>query len=120
MPKCHEGRKKKRLSQSGLGRAVSFFIAFTPKYTHRVYSKKIQKGIKIMSQTPFTDWYNKQDDYGICHPPMDAQTALNFLAEYLDVPYDTIPESTEQVNTYIVMTLLERHSRRFRKERRKS
>ena len=34
--------------------------------------------------------------------PMDAQTAIYFLADYLDIPSDTIPENVEQTNTYIV------------------
>lgn len=39
-----------------------------------------------------TEWLNKQKDYGMCHPPMDAQSALYFLAEYLDIPYTDMPE----------------------------
>lgn len=46
-----------------------------------------------------TEWLKNQKDYGMCHPPMDAQQALYFLAEYLDIPYTVMPETTEQTNT---------------------
>lgn len=65
-----------------------------------------------------TEWHNKQKDYGMCHPPMDAQSALNFLAEYLDVPYTDIPETIEQTNTYVVLEILNKYSRKFRKEQK--
>lgn len=63
-----------------------------------------------------TDWLSKQEDYGICNPPMDAQKALHFLAEYLDIPEDTMPENEQQTNTYIVCKILDRYSKKYRKE----
>jgi len=47
---------------------------------------------------------------------MDAQKALRFLAEYLDIPEDTIPENEQQTNTYIVCKILDRYSKKYRKE----
>ena len=66
-----------------------------------------------------TEWIDKQPNYGMCNPPMDAQTALNFLCDYLDCPYDNMPESIEQCNTHIVFEILQKHSRKFRKEYKK-
>ena len=63
-----------------------------------------------------TGWLAKQEDYGLCNPPMDAQKALRFLAEYLDIPEDTIPENEQQTNTYIVCKILDRYSKKYRKE----
>ena len=63
-----------------------------------------------------TQWLRAQNDYGLCNPPMDAQKALNFLAEYLDIPEDTVPESEQQTNTYIVCEILQRYSKKYRKE----
>lgn len=63
-----------------------------------------------------TSWLAKQEDYGLCNPPMDAQKALLFLAEYLDIPEDTIPENEQQTNTYIVCKILDRYSKKYRKE----
>ena len=64
-----------------------------------------------------TEWLDEQPDYGICNPPMSSDQALNILFEYL-IPgcYDILPESREQVNTYIVHTILMRYSSRYRRE----
>lgn len=66
-----------------------------------------------------TEWIVNQPDYGLCNPPMDSQTALNFLFEYLGLPPDSISESVEQTNTYIVFEILLKHSPKFRKEYKK-
>ena len=63
-----------------------------------------------------TEWLNSQKDYGLCNPPMDAQTALNFLADYLEIPDNVLPESVEQTNTYIVCEILDRYSKKYKKE----
>lgn len=63
-----------------------------------------------------TKWLEKQKDYGMCNPPMDAQTGINFLSDYLDIPPSTMPESPQQTNTYIIFEILYKHSKRFRKE----
>lgn len=75
----------------------------------------IIKDKKDQTET-ITDWLAKQEDYGLCNPPMDAQKALCFLAEYLDIPEDTIPENEQQTNTYIVCKILDRYSKKYRKE----
>lgn len=66
-----------------------------------------------------TEWLEKQKDYGMCNPPMDAQTAINFLAQYLDIPDNNMPESIEQTNTYIVKRILDKYSTKYKKEIKK-
>ena len=69
----------------------------------------------------FTDWLkNDAEECGVLAPPMDAQMAVNFLADYL-LPkgwYCTGP-SNAQANTEIVGAILWRYSRRYRREKRK-
>ena len=67
-----------------------------------------------------TEWLNSQKDYGLCNPPMDAQTALNFLADYLEIPDNVLSESVEQTNTYIVCEILGRYSKKYKKRNEKS
>ena len=70
----------------------------------------------------FFEWLEEHNDkLNIFPPSMDAQTAVNFLCEYLlgedfYIPY---PASRGQANTEIVWEILERYSKRFRKEIRK-
>lgn len=65
-----------------------------------------------------TDWIEKQEDYGVFSPPMDAQTAVDFLKRYLlgENWYTVNPISQEQINTEIVHQILIKHSREYRKE----
>lgn len=64
-----------------------------------------------------TEWLEKQSDScDMCAAPMNAQIAVNFLAEYLDDGYYSMPENQEQINTRIVLSILQKHSKRFRKE----
>lgn len=71
----------------------------------------------------FYDWLEKQDVdyYGLCPPPMDAQTAVDILQDYLlgEDWYCVLPLGAPQVNTEIVFDILNKYSKRFRKERRK-
>ena len=64
-----------------------------------------------------TEWINNQPDFGICNPPMSSDQALDFLFDYL-IPgdYDPNPESSKQVNTYIVHTILMKYSKKYRRE----
>ena len=64
-----------------------------------------------------TEWINNQLDFGICNPPMSSDQALDFLFDYL-IPgdYDPNPESSKQVNTYIVHTILMKYSKKYRRE----
>ncbi len=66
-----------------------------------------------------TEWLEKQKDYGMCNPPMDAQTAINSLAQYLDISDNNMPESIEQTNTYIVKRILDKYSTKYKKEIKK-
>ena len=51
------------------------------------------------------------------YPPMSSDQALDFLFDYL-IPgdYDPNPESSKQVNTYIVHTILMKYSKKYRRE----
>lgn len=68
-----------------------------------------------------TEWLDNSPDYGIFAPPMDAQTAVNFLQRYLlgEKWYCVDPVSNKQINTVIVYEILFKYSRAFRKELRK-
>lgn len=70
----------------------------------------------------FTEWL-KHDakDCGVFAPPMDAQLALDFLADYL-LPdgWYCMGTSTAQANTEIVHDILWRYSKKYRKELRKA
>lgn len=70
----------------------------------------------------FTYWLNHEaEDCGLCDPPLDAQSALNVLIDYLlgENWYVVMPESTAQVNSAAVFEILFKYSRRFRKEYKK-
>lgn len=63
-------------------------------------------------------WLEDNTEEGnLCDPEMEPQLALNILKEYL-IPgyYCVMPQNTKQVNTDIVLTILNRYSKRFRKE----
>lgn len=66
----------------------------------------------------FDEWINEQDDYGIFSPPMDAETALDFLRRYLlgENWYSPNPIHSKQINTEIVYLILRRYSKRYNKE----
>ena len=59
--------------------------------------------------------------YGICSAPMSADVALQILTVYLleEGFYIAMPVSQEQANTEIVAAILEKHSKEYRKDRRK-
>lgn len=63
-----------------------------------------------------TEWLNNQENYGMCNPPMDAQTAINFLADYLEISDNVMSESVQQTNTYYVCEILSRYSKKYKKE----
>lgn len=66
----------------------------------------------------FSEWFDKQPSYGLCDPPMNSDRALQFLTDYLlpENYYVAIPENKEQVNTAIVIEILYKYSKKFRKE----
>ena len=74
--------------------------------------------MRICEKT-FTQWLDEQPDYGLYDPPMDAQLALNYLFDYLNIPPITVPQSVKQCNTYVLYMILMRYSPDFRKEHRK-
>jgi hypothetical protein len=73
------------------------------------------------SEGDFYEWLKNQPDYGICAPPLEPQTAVLILCDYLLGKdwYSYNPVSQGQVNTEIVCDILMKYSRRFRRERRK-
>ena len=67
----------------------------------------------------FTDWLeNDSVDCGIMSPPMEAEKALSFLADYLlgENWYVVAPISPKQVNTNRVHEILWKYSKQYRKE----
>lgn len=68
----------------------------------------------------FDEWLKEQDDYGIMAPPMDAETAIDFLRRYLlgEDWYSPNPVSSKQINTEIVYLILRHYSKRYREERK--
>ena len=70
-----------------------------------------------MANEKLTEWLDNQESYGVFSPPMDAQTAVDFLQRYLlGEEWYTINLNNQQANTEIVHEILYKHSRRYRKE----
>lgn len=67
----------------------------------------------------YVDWFteNKAPD-NLCDPPLDPQSALQFLCDYLlgEDWYVVMPESQKQVNSAIVDEILFKYSKQYRKE----
>lgn len=74
-----------------------------------------------MKNQKITDFLESSADYGIFCPPMEAQTAVDFLQRYLlgENWYTVNPISQKQINTEIVHEILLKYSKEYRKERRK-
>lgn len=67
----------------------------------------------------FTDWLeNADDNYGIFNSPMSDKECIQLITNYLlgENWYVTSPVSHDQVNTERVFQILNRYSRRFKKE----
>lgn len=65
------------------------------------------------------DWLKEHwDKDNILAPCMDAQTAVNFLCDYLlgDDFCIMYPATNDQANTEIVCEILQKYSKRLRKE----
>lgn len=65
------------------------------------------------------DWLDEHEgECGILAPPMDAQTAVNFLSDYLlgEDSYVSYPCNAQQANTEVVFAILYKYSKRYRKE----
>jgi uncharacterized protein CbrC (UPF0167 family) len=54
---------------------------------------------------------NSKEDYGMCPPPIDAQSAFNVLMKHFlgDDWYTTMPMCQEQVNAEVVYEILEKY-----------
>jgi hypothetical protein len=72
-------------------------------------------------ENTFTEYLNKNwKDDNVFPPGIDAQVAINFLANYLlGNDFYTICPSNEQANTEIVDKILSKYSNEYRKEKRK-
>ena len=69
----------------------------------------------------FTGWYKmekQKDPKNMFPPPMDAQTAVHFMARYLLGDDWCVVDSLaqDQINTEIVYSILEIYSKSFNKE----
>lgn len=70
----------------------------------------------------FTEWIDKQPDYGLCPPPMTSEEFKDFITRYHVSEYTTkhfpvgISMSESQVRTEILCDILLIHSKKFRKE----
>lgn len=76
----------------------------------------------ITREKQFTYWLKYEaKDCGLCDSPLEAQKALQFLADYLlgENWYVATSESIEQVNFAIVWEILDKYSKDFRKEKKK-
>lgn len=99
------------------------------KITHGVKRTAVQQqsSVKVDSSFKWSEWVKTHvDDYGLCDPALDAQTAINILYEYLLPEYSerdgcgyitSMPESQDQINSIIVNELLLRYSKSYKKER---
>ena len=73
----------------------------------------------VSKEKQFTYWLEQEArDCGLCDPPLSAQSALQFLKDYLlgENWYVVMPENTEQINSVIVWEILNKYSKDFRKE----
>lgn len=75
------------------------------------------KNVKNENKT-FNEWLNEQNDYGIMAPPMDAETAIDFLRRYLlgENWFSSNPVSSNQINTEITYLILRNYSKRYKHE----
>jgi hypothetical protein len=71
----------------------------------------------MASEKRFTEWVDSCISYGVFSPPMDAQTAVDFLQRYLlGEDWYTINLNSQQANTEIVHEILYKYSKKYRKE----
>ena len=71
----------------------------------------------------FQRWLDENlEKDNILPPVLDAQTALDFLQQYLlgEDWYSVNPLPTNQVNAEIVISILEKYSKKYKKEMRRN
>ena len=70
----------------------------------------------------FTEWLNKQQDYGLYPPPMTSEEFKDFITRYHVSEYTTKPSrvaismSESQARTEMLCDILLIHSEKFRRE----
>lgn len=70
----------------------------------------------------FTEWLDKQPDYGLCEPPMTLQEFEDFIEKYLlpdNYICDGLASTVSQCRTVILFDILMNYSKKFRKEWKK-
>ena len=70
----------------------------------------------------FTEWLDKQPDYGLCEPPMTLQEFEDFIEKYLlpdNYICDSLASTVSQCRTVILFDILIDYSKKFRKEWKK-
>lgn len=75
-----------------------------------------------MKENTFTKWLdNNWDKNNMFPPPLNAQRAINFLAQYLlgEDWYIVNPLTSAQANVEIVHEILNKYSKKYRKEYKK-
>jgi hypothetical protein len=77
-----------------------------------VKNYKYNKGFEPLKENICTT------DYGLCPAPMEAQVALDILSSYLlgDDWYTSLPVSVEQGNAILVEQILDKYSKKWRKD----
>ena len=74
---------------------------------------------EFLMKNSYLEWLKANDDpMNLCDPPLDAQSAVNFLCNYLlgENWYVVVSESQKQVNSVIVDEILFKYSKQYRKE----
>lgn len=68
-----------------------------------------------------TEWLIENNKYGIFYPPMKAEMFIDYIKDYLlwEDWYTINPVNAEQVYTEILVEVLEKYSKRFKKEIKK-
>lgn len=67
-----------------------------------------------------TDWLNARNNFGIFYPPMKSEQFVEFIKDYLlNENWHTVnPVNNEQVYTEILIDVLDRYSKKYKKEKR--
>lgn len=74
-----------------------------------------------MRETIF-DWIRNRQGDNLFYPPMKSEEFIDFIKDYLlDEDWYVInPVSAEQVYTEILLAVLEKYSKKFKKEQKKN
>lgn len=97
----------------------AFLIKSNLKYSSKILKIEFSNLNNLKKNYRFIDWFNKnkQED-NLLPPPLSDKKAILFLKEYLlgEDWYVNYSASAEQINTEIVYAILEKYSKKFKKE----